>query len=393
VELPDTSNEFSSIDKEVKALVSSLLAAKNAENALTGDPELPVKLHALRTRLDNCEKALANFVDHKKLLFGRFFFMSRADLLDVLSNGNTPHKVIPHMHKISAAIGTLDLTSGQTSEYQGRPSAIAWMSCNGHETVPLHNPLFIDGSVEVYLADIIHQVGTTLRILLQKAIEQGDEALVNLSGAYPCQVLVTANAANLCMHVEKAINQKVTHAEMGVNIAAEDLIAERSHRISSSLSQILGKWRNLLSSTVDLLVGMDSEHGSGVGGDVPPDLSMRLRAQALIVYQAHACDIVELLVQEDVAEADSFTWQSLVKFRWVMHDGNELGDGFVEVYGAPFKYGYEYYGNAHGPVITPLTGRVYVMAAQALHMQMMCAPVGECDDACVHDVFVCADCL
>jgi hypothetical protein len=36
---------------------------------------------------------------------------------------------------------------------------------------------------------------------------------------------------------------------------------------------------------------------------------------------------------------------------------------------------------------------VYVMAAQALHMQMMCAPVGECDDACMHDVFVYADCV
>ena len=39
-----------------------------------------------------CEKALADYMESKRRSFPRFYFVSTADLLDVLSNGNSPHK-------------------------------------------------------------------------------------------------------------------------------------------------------------------------------------------------------------------------------------------------------------------------------------------------------------
>jgi len=45
----------------------------------------------------------------KKVAFPRFFFVSSADLLDILSNGNNPSKVMVHMPKIISAIDTLEL--------------------------------------------------------------------------------------------------------------------------------------------------------------------------------------------------------------------------------------------------------------------------------------------
>jgi dynein heavy chain len=40
-----------------------------------------------------CEKALADYMESKRRAFPRFYFVSTADLLDILSNGNNPAKV------------------------------------------------------------------------------------------------------------------------------------------------------------------------------------------------------------------------------------------------------------------------------------------------------------
>lgn len=44
-------------------------------------------------RLSVCEKALAEYLETKRLAFPRFYFISSADLLDILSKGNQPSLV------------------------------------------------------------------------------------------------------------------------------------------------------------------------------------------------------------------------------------------------------------------------------------------------------------
>jgi len=58
------------------------------------------RLEASKSELDVCEKALMDFMDGKRRAFPRFYFVSTADLLDILSNGNSPSKVMVHMPKI-----------------------------------------------------------------------------------------------------------------------------------------------------------------------------------------------------------------------------------------------------------------------------------------------------
>lgn len=50
-------------------------------------------LDDLQKQLILCEKALAEYLETKRLSFPRFYFVSSADLLDVLSNGNQPELV------------------------------------------------------------------------------------------------------------------------------------------------------------------------------------------------------------------------------------------------------------------------------------------------------------
>jgi len=50
-------------------------------------------LEGQQSALEVCEKALADYMESKRRAFPRFYFVSTADLLDILSNGNSPHKV------------------------------------------------------------------------------------------------------------------------------------------------------------------------------------------------------------------------------------------------------------------------------------------------------------
>ena len=70
------------------------------------------RLEKIEGELKICEKALNEFLDSKRKAFPRFYFVSVNDLLDILSNGNSPAKINKHMPKIFQAIDTLDLKEG-----------------------------------------------------------------------------------------------------------------------------------------------------------------------------------------------------------------------------------------------------------------------------------------
>lgn len=59
----------------------------------TNRPGLFEALEVLQGQLAVCEKTLAEYLETKRLAFPRFYFVSTADLLDILSNGNLPLKV------------------------------------------------------------------------------------------------------------------------------------------------------------------------------------------------------------------------------------------------------------------------------------------------------------
>lgn len=60
----------------------------------TNKDGLVEKLDGLQNDLVICEKALAEYLETKRLAFPRFYFVSSADLLDILSNGNQADLVI-----------------------------------------------------------------------------------------------------------------------------------------------------------------------------------------------------------------------------------------------------------------------------------------------------------
>lgn len=73
----------------MQEIVSEIEVTKNVVQATSQD-KLYERLETLQQDLVKCEKALAEYLETKRLAFPRFYFVSSADLLDILSNGNNP---------------------------------------------------------------------------------------------------------------------------------------------------------------------------------------------------------------------------------------------------------------------------------------------------------------
>jgi dynein heavy chain len=73
-------------------LVEDIIRTLNVVQA-TNKAGLFEKLEVLQKDLTVCEKALAEYLETKRLSYPRFYFISSADLLDILSNGNQPELV------------------------------------------------------------------------------------------------------------------------------------------------------------------------------------------------------------------------------------------------------------------------------------------------------------
>ena len=288
------------------------------------------RLEEVQKLLNVCEKALNDFMDGKRRSFPRFYFVSTTDLLDILSNGNNPSKVMTHMPKIFQAINTLFLKGDGD-----RPAATGFESCVGQEEVEFESPLKLVGKVENYLADVIDKMRSTLKEITNKShIAMESMSRADWLVMDPSQVTLLISLMDWVHRVEDSMNK-------------------------NALKACLEKQKEMLIGLIEIVRGKI-------------DKSVRTKVMCMITLDTHSRDIIEKLVNERVKRPDEFQWQSQLKAYW----NTDEGDCELKITDARFWYGYEYLGNGARLVVTPLTDRIYVTATQALHLKMGCAPAG-----------------
>ena len=92
-QLPEHSKQFDTIDADFKVLMKEAEKTPNVVK-FTNRKCLYEELEDIQKRLAVCEKALADYLETKRLAFPRFYFVSSSDLLDILSKGNQPVQVM-----------------------------------------------------------------------------------------------------------------------------------------------------------------------------------------------------------------------------------------------------------------------------------------------------------
>lgn len=106
-QLPEDSLRFEAIDKDFKEIANFIYEKKDIISA-TNDAKTNDRMEFLKSELQICEKALAEYLETKRLAFPRFYFVSSSDLLDILSNGNRPRIVANHLVKLFDSLAKLE---------------------------------------------------------------------------------------------------------------------------------------------------------------------------------------------------------------------------------------------------------------------------------------------
>lgn len=91
-----------------------------------------------------------------------------------------------------------------------------------------------------------------------------------------------------------------------------------------------------------------------------PGLSTQ-RIKSVVLFLKHQQELVEALVQLEVANVNDFEWQSKLRLTWTPECEAQAVCG-----GWSLNLGYEYMGTSQRLVLTPLTPRYFVFMASAL---------------------------
>jgi dynein heavy chain len=369
-ELPEDAKRFVGIDNNVKHELKTCWEIKNVKDGCNQEG-LIGRLEGIVSQLDICKKSLADFLDGRRRQFPRYYFTSEADLLDILSNGSMPEKVLKHTAKVYLSTKTLLLDADARTDCD-RPYATYWVSGVGDEQVEFEPRVPLVGKVEIYMQTVLDAMKQTLFSNLQRSVVRyhamtRSEWLMHKKPAVLDQKEGSCSDPSAIMLLTLAVNyvEEVEQAFFDITKGKKEAMKEYSDMQVGQLKELIRLTQTKLNK-----------------GD-------RTRVMVCITMDAHSRDIVIKMNREGVTEVSHFQWQSQLKHKYrkspptgsfLNRDPHLRGDkgerAEVCICDAIMPYDYEYLGNGPRLVITPLTDRIYVTATQALNLKMGCAPAG-----------------
>uniref|UniRef100_A0A667HVG3 Dynein axonemal heavy chain 9 n=1 Tax=Lynx canadensis TaxID=61383 RepID=A0A667HVG3_LYNCA len=336
-QLPQDSERFEGIDVDFKELAYDAQKTPNVVEA-TNKPGLYEKLEGLQSRLHLCEKALAEYLNTKRLAFPRFYFLSSSDLLDILSNGTAPQEVQRHLSKLFDNMAKMEF---QLDASEKATKISLGMYSKEGEYVAFSEPCDCSGQVEIWLNHVLAHMKATVRHGMTEGVAAYEEKpREQWLFDYPAQVALTCTQIWWTTEVGIAF----ARLEEGYENAMKDYYRKQVVQLKTLITMLLGQLSK---------------------GD-------RQKIMTICTVDVHARDVVAKMIAQKVDNAQAFLWLSQLRHRW----DDEAKHCFANICDAQFLYSYEYLGNTPRLVITPLTDRCYITLTQSLHLTMSGAPAG-----------------
>ncbi|KAI4462791.1 dynein heavy chain 1 axonemal-like protein [Holotrichia oblita] len=322
-QLPNESKKYSSVERSWKRIMRNAYESPKIVDYCP-DKKLLESLKDANHMLDLVQKGLADYLEMKRSIFPRLFFLSDDELLEILSQARNPLAVQPHLRKCFENIAKLEFEDDLR---------ITHMYSAENECVALRPTLYPKGNVECWLLVVEESMKNTIRTtfgdsLEDLAIKQRQEWVL----LWPGQIVIAGSQTFWTAGVENGI------------------ITDTLHEFFLVMLQNLDALRSLVKGVLTFV--------------------QREVLSALIVIEVHSRDVTQTLLDNDISNVNDFDWISQLRYYWI-HE--ELK---VRAVNAEFPYGYEYLGNSGRLVITPLTDRCYLTLTGALHLKFGGAPAG-----------------
>ncbi|XP_044760955.1 dynein axonemal heavy chain 8-like isoform X2 [Coccinella septempunctata] len=155
-QLPAEAKRFSNIDKSWVKIMARAHEVTNAVECCTGDETMGQLLPHLLEQLETCQKSLTGYLESKRLLFPRFFFISDPVLLEILGQSSDPTSIRPHLLSLFDAVASVDFD-------EKRPDCIINMKSDNGEIVTFEKMVQCQGGVEFWLNILLNTVKSTVQ--------------------------------------------------------------------------------------------------------------------------------------------------------------------------------------------------------------------------------------
>ncbi|KAG5494118.1 hypothetical protein JKF63_01953 [Porcisia hertigi] len=332
-QLPKEASKFNDLDKKFVRIMNDTSASPNVNQCcnVTGRLE---ELRYLEEKLEECQKDLSNYLETKRCLFPRFYFISDDELLSILATSSAK-AVQDHMLKMFDNCARLIFKSE-------RDETICGVESQEGERLDFGTPVKTDGRpVEEWLQAVLDESKQSLHDILKTGVFYYPK-MQRLEWVRQYHGMVTLTGAKVFWTYE------VEHAFSQVRKGKRGAVKELSALLSRQL--------------IDLVAEMDKDM----------DKQYRRKINTLIIVDVHGRDIVDRFVRDSVTDAREFDWESQLRFYWE----KAVDTCMIAQCTGRFRYGFEYMGLNGRLVITPLTDRCFMTLTQALTFCLGGAPGG-----------------
>ncbi len=368
--LSDTSTQLSSearrffkVDAAYMKLMGRASEHRNVIETCCADNQLRNLLPHLAGQLEICQKSLSGYLDQKRAIFPRFFFLSDWGLLEMLSEGLGSSAVECHMNAMfegirsftfeadtasALRVGSGTSSSGKAPAPQQDQVVIAVHARRGScgETLALTDYVQCAQPIEALLASLLFASHSAVEELFieehnKNADAAANSVLAEMIKTYPMQV---------CM---LSLQVQWTRECVDALVRARQ---EKSIMLHCNKRQAV-----LLSELIDLIRGelLDKQ---------------RLVAETLVTIQMYQREAFDELVQRRVASPADFDWLRRVRYSY-NSNAEELVVSIADMH---VHYSWEYVGLQERLVCSPATERCFIALSQAVGLAHGCAVAGGC---------------
>ena len=332
-QMPKEAKRFSNIDKSWCKIMALANENANVIQCCVLDETIANLLPLLTEQLELCQKSLSGYLESKRAIFPRFFFVSDPALLEILGQASDSHTIQAHLKSV---FDNLDKVSFNDKDYD----RIVGLQSGEGERVALTKPMLASGNVEVWLGTLLKSMQRSINDVIREAASRvNDLPLQKFMDEYPAQIGL------LCCQIQ------------WTQMCEEAIVGSKSDK--KKMANTFQKVTDILNTLIDITTKELSKMD-------------RVKYETLITIQVHHRDVFEKLFKSHVKSIDDFEWLKQARFYW--HDIKDCC--IVSITNFDFQYQCEYLGCTDRLVITPLTDRVYITLAQAIGMSLGGSPAG-----------------
>nr|XP_028577583.1 dynein heavy chain 14, axonemal [Podarcis muralis] len=325
-QLPEESNLFSQVDSKWKDLMKRTEDNPNALRATTTAGVFET-LQTNNAHLEKIQKALEDYLEVKRMVFPRFYFLSNAELIEILADSKNHDVVQPHLVKCFANIRKLYIRPQEQ-----RPPVVLMIGSAEGEILLVPKNVRIRGPAELWLGNVENTMYDMVRKFITVGIAEWNQMeFKEWFFTHPGQVILLVSQIMFSRACEMSLSS--SHAKMELKEGRNDLI-----------------------SLIEEL--------AAIASDILP-YHKQSTLEALVTLIIHCRDVMTVLINNDICSAEDFAWTRQLRYEW--HDVNpcKVIQGF-----ASFEYGFEYLGCSPRLVITPLTDRCWLTITGALQLNL-----------------------